>query len=77
MRIEAGAIVGPNAVIGDRCCIGKKCRIENSILWNDVTVENGVEIIDSIVADECRVGLSTSYEKVIFAGDASKRLAIS
>jgi nucleotidyltransferase len=77
VRIEAGAIVGPNAVIGDRCCIGKKCRIENSILWNDVTVENGVEIIDSIVADECRVGLSTSYEKVIFAGDASKRLAIS
>lgn len=77
VRIEAGAVVGPNAVIGRRSYIGKKCRIENSILWNDVTVENGVEIVDSIVTDDCIVERSSPYENMIFTGESTKRLAIS
>lgn len=77
VRIEAGAVIGPNAVIGNRSYIGKKCRIENSILWDDVAVENGVEILDSIITDDCSVERSSPYENMIFTGEITKRLAIS
>lgn len=77
VHIETGAVIGPNAVIGARCKIGKGCHIENSILWDGITIENGVEILDSIVIDECSVKRGSLCENIIFTGKDSKRLSIS
>jgi mannose-1-phosphate guanylyltransferase len=53
--IHPEAFIGPGvkfsgwACIGKGCLLKKGCRIQNSVLWEDVIVESGVSVIDSIV----------------------------
>lgn len=75
--VEAGAIIGPDAVIGAGSHIGRNCVIKNSVLWENVNVDNCVEISDSIVAGSCHVMQSSPYENMIFTGDAERDKAIS
>lgn len=72
VRIEAGAVVGPRVVIGDNCVIGKKCRIANSILWNDVVLEDGAELSECIVTDGNTVDGSLRLRDVICTPETLK-----
>ena len=50
-RIEKGVEFSGWACIGKGCLLKEGCRIHNSILWEDVTVESGVSISESILGD--------------------------
>lgn len=54
--IEEGAFVGPNVVLGEGCRIGKGAKIRNSVLWDHVSIGEGVEIEDAIIATGSRIG---------------------
>lgn len=43
------------ACIGKGCLLKKGCRIHNSVLWEDVTVERGVSVSDSILGDGVKI----------------------
>jgi len=47
-------ITGP-AVIGRSCRISRSAVIENSLLWDDITVGEGAIIIDSIIASGAKI----------------------
>lgn len=79
VRIEAGATVGPHVVIGDNSLIGKKCKIANSILWNDVVLEDGANLSECIVTDASIVDGTSRMKHVIYTPEmikAAKHLAI-
>jgi mannose-1-phosphate guanylyltransferase len=48
---EEGIEINGWAVIGKGCHLKKGCRIANSVLWENVVLEKGVSVSDSIVAD--------------------------
>ncbi len=77
VHIEAGAVVGPNVMLGDNCIIGKNCHVANSILWDNVTVEQKVRILDSIIMADCFVGNDAKYENLIYTEEAQRLLVVS
>ncbi len=56
VRIAPDARVGPYVVLGDGCTIGAGASIRNSVLWDDVAVEDGARIDGSIIASRTTVG---------------------
>jgi len=55
-RLEAGCSVGPESVLGAGCRISRGARISGSVIWDDVSVGEGAEITDAIVASGARIG---------------------
>lgn len=51
--IMAGAKIYGPTVLGDHCVVGKNAVIKRGILWDHVEVEEGVELVDCIVAPDC------------------------
>ncbi len=54
-RVAAGAVVGPHTVIGDRARIGKDARLEKCILFENVTVGEGVRLTNCIIGPDGHV----------------------
>ena len=54
-RIEKGVEFTGWACIGKGCHLKKGCRIQNSVLWEDVVVETGVSVSDSILGDGVKI----------------------
>jgi mannose-1-phosphate guanylyltransferase len=63
-RVEAPAVVGA------RCRIGADTRITRSLLWDDVVVEPGAAVEDSILASGVRVRAGASISRSVIAHDA-------
>lgn len=70
-----GVQIGPDAQINGPTVLGAGCRIdagvkiERSVLWNNVEVQNGANIKDSILANGCRVGQGSIIEDSSVLGD--------
>ncbi|MDB5039718.1 MAG: Nucleotidyl transferase [Candidatus Eremiobacteraeota bacterium] len=54
--VAPDAVVGPYTVLGDGCDIGPGAVVADSLLWDDVTVEEGAQLAWSIVASRARIG---------------------
>jgi mannose-1-phosphate guanylyltransferase len=54
-KLELGARITGPAVIGRGCRICKNAVIENSLLWDDITVGEGAIIINSIIASGAKI----------------------
>lgn len=52
--IDTGSVVGPYASIGNNCNIQKGCTLNNSILWDNITIKENSKIEKSIVYDNKR-----------------------
>jgi NDP-sugar pyrophosphorylase family protein len=48
-RIDHEVSMNGGAVLGSRCSIARRATVQGSILWNDVTVREGVRVIDSVI----------------------------
>jgi mannose-1-phosphate guanylyltransferase len=53
-----------SALIGARAAIDPSARIEQSVLWDDVTVDAGAVLRECVVADGVRVPADTSWHGV-------------
>jgi mannose-1-phosphate guanylyltransferase len=81
--IEGNAMIGNNciiaknatikgpAVIGGSCRILENSIIEETIVWNNVTVENEAVISGSLIADNCILGAKSRLENTVI-GDNIK-----
>ncbi|MBC7330278.1 NDP-sugar synthase [bacterium] len=64
--IEEGAEVGEPAVFGMNCRIGKGARVLSySVMGNDVVIENGSEVGESVLFDKVRVGEGSRIHRSI------------
>ena len=50
-RIEEGVRLEGWGAVGENCRLGKGCRLRNTILWDRVTVREGVRIDGAIVSE--------------------------
>jgi NDP-sugar pyrophosphorylase family protein len=65
-NIEEGAEVGEPAIFGMNCRMGKGARIlPYSAIGNDVEIEDGVEVGESILFDRVRVGEGSKIQRSI------------
>jgi mannose-1-phosphate guanylyltransferase len=48
-HINPEASLNEWAVLGSRCSIERGAMVRGSVLWNDVTVKEGVRVVDSVV----------------------------
>jgi NDP-sugar pyrophosphorylase family protein len=67
VQIGSGTIVGENSrvtdsVIGKNCKIGSNVNIEGAYLWDNVIIEDGVEIKRSIVANDAVILTNTTLD---------------
>jgi NDP-sugar pyrophosphorylase family protein len=53
-----------SSTIGARCTIDPSARLDQSVLWDDVTIEGDVLLRECIVADGARVPAGTSWHGV-------------
>ncbi len=71
VSIDPSAVVGPYAVIGDDGVIGADVHIRNAVLWDDVSVEAGARIAESILATSVQVGRKAVVENGAVIGHAA------
>ena len=55
---------GGQGLVGARSSVDPSARVEQSILWDDVTVEAGVVLKECVVTDGVRVPADTSWHGV-------------
>jgi len=48
-RIDPEASINKCAILGSRCSVARKATVQGSILWNEVTVSEGVRVVDSVI----------------------------
>lgn len=75
VRIEDGAVVGPRVVIGDNGVIGKKSEVTNSILWNNVNIEDGVKMTECVVTDGSIIKSASRHKHVVYTPETVKAIA--
>ncbi len=61
--IARAAQVGPNVVLGKNCRIAANAAIRDSVLWDDVAVEEGATIEETIIASRSIVGANAKIGK--------------
>jgi mannose-1-phosphate guanylyltransferase len=69
-KVGANASVTGPAVIGRGCLISRDAVIENSLLWDDITVGEGTIIINSIIAGGAKIKGNTRLEGQTINQDA-------
>jgi mannose-1-phosphate guanylyltransferase len=68
--IEDGARITGPAVLGARCTIAANAEVSGSVLWDDVTVEQGARVLDSVVASGASIGSGASIEGAVIGHGA-------
>lgn len=61
--IARTARVGPNVVFGRRCRVAAGATIEDSVLWDDVVIEEGATIEETIIASRAVIGANAKIGK--------------
>lgn len=67
--IESGARVGPYSVIGENNLISKNSRIIGSILWDNVIVNDGAELINTVVVSDCCIDSNSRISHTAYTND--------
>ncbi len=56
--------------LGNNCNIDSSAIIENSVVWDNVTIGKGARVINSVIGDNVKVGEGESFENVaVVRGD--------
>jgi NDP-sugar pyrophosphorylase family protein len=63
--IEPGVKFSGWACIGKGCLLKNGCHLQNSVIWEDVIVESGVSVIDSIVGQRVHLEHNLQTEVTI------------
>jgi len=56
---------GGSVVAGEDCVIGQDARVEESVLWDRVTVEAGAHVRQSVLADGVRIPANSVIDRAV------------
>jgi mannose-1-phosphate guanylyltransferase len=65
LALAEGVLLGPGVTAGPGCRVGRGSRLEGCILWEDVTVEEGCILIDTIAAAGVTIPAGTILEGAV------------
>ncbi len=69
VEIGKGSYIGPYTVLGNGVSVGEGCRIEGSILFDDVSVDNYTSIKGAIIGKSAMIGKWVKIEEEALLGD--------
>lgn len=69
VRIGADCVIGPNVSLGDNVQIGKGCRIENSVVFNGVSIEDYSSVKGAILGENSVLERWVKVESGSLVGD--------
>ncbi len=69
VRVEADSIIGPNVSLGDDVQVGKGCRIENSVIFPGVTIEDYSSVKNAIIGENVIIERWVKVESGSLVGD--------
>jgi len=69
VRIGTDSIIGPNVSIGNEVQIGKGCRIENSVVFDGVTIEDYSSVKSAILGENSVLERWVKVESGSLVGD--------
>jgi NDP-sugar pyrophosphorylase family protein len=56
---------GLSNVTGERCAIDAAAAVDESVLWDDVTIERGARVRQSVIADGVRIPRGATIERAV------------
>jgi NDP-sugar pyrophosphorylase family protein len=56
---------GLSNVTGERCAIDDAAAVDESVLWDDVTIERGARVRQSVIADGVRIPRGATIERAV------------
>jgi mannose-1-phosphate guanylyltransferase len=62
-RVDPSAKLGPNVVLGKNCTVGANAVLRDCVLWDEVAVEEGATIEDTIIASRSHIGANAKIGK--------------
>jgi mannose-1-phosphate guanylyltransferase len=63
--IAPDAVIGGGSVVGRRAVIGAGARLDGTIVFDDATIQGGVDISDSVIGRGSSIGARTSLTGVV------------
>jgi len=73
-QAEKGARIGPSVVLGQDCQIGQGTIIEDSVIWDDVTIGTGAHIRGCILGHRTEIEARTHLEGMAISGKERVRI---
>jgi mannose-1-phosphate guanylyltransferase len=62
-RVDPSAKLGPNVVLGKNCTVGANAVLRDCVLWDEVIVEEGATIEETIIASRSYIGANAKIGK--------------
>ncbi|MFH1380034.1 MAG: NDP-sugar synthase [bacterium] len=60
---KSGSVIGPYASLGDNVTVGANSSVQNSVLWNNISIPENTTLIDTIVTDDIEISGINLYLK--------------
>lgn len=70
-RISNNSRIGSHTVIGNDCNIHEGVSIEESVIWNNITIHEGARLNNCIIADNCTIGAHSFIGNNVVLGNGS------
>ncbi len=64
LEISLAMMNGANVFTGENCSISKNAEVKDSVIWDDVEVEDGAQLIKTIIADGVKIKAGEKFENV-------------
>ena len=55
---------GANVFKGENCSISSNSQVKDSVIWDDVEIEDGAQLVKTIIADGVKIKAGEKFENV-------------
>ncbi|MBA3633130.1 MAG: NDP-sugar synthase [Acidobacteria bacterium] len=62
LEISLAMMNGSNVFKGENCSISTNSQIKDSVFWDDVTIEDGAQLVKTIIADGVKIKAGEKFE---------------
>ena len=64
LEISLAMMNGANVFKGENCSISANAQVKDSVIWDDVTIEDGAQLVKTIIADGVKIKAGERFENV-------------
>ncbi|CAN5597200.1 hypothetical protein BH24ACI2_BH24ACI2_10690 [soil metagenome] len=62
LEISLAMMNGSNVFTGENCSISLSSQVKDSVIWDDVTIEDGAQLVKTIIADGVKIKAGEKFE---------------
>ncbi len=64
LEISLAMMNDANVFTGENCLISKNAEVKDSVIWDDVEIEDGAQLVKTIIADGVKIKAGEKFENV-------------